>query len=217
MRLAKWWTYPRSNRIICYVAVYMYHRIISSIVQIIVPMPCNEYMIDYGETRRRKKNKCRTINAFTWKSNNMRVIPLLFVGLRPFEPTDFNRVYFFFPSSQFDLCAIVILSEVEVNTNFLVWQLQTPSDFNVADAIAIEPVNWPRDDLIVCAALGHMRNACKRPNERVQQQQQNTVLDSPPQYPQHRIWIWSRPLKTGFVSIKCWFLLSFFFCLKKEF
>lgn len=65
--------------------------------------------------------------------------------------------------------AIVILSEVEVNTNILVSQLQTPSDASVADAIAIGPVNQPRDDLIVCAALGHMRNICERPNERIQQ------------------------------------------------
>lgn len=57
-----------------------------------------QWMYDRLRLRRnekKKRNKCRTINSFTWKSNNISVIPLLLLGFRSSEPPDFNRLHFF--------------------------------------------------------------------------------------------------------------------------
>lgn len=81
-------------------------------------------------------------------------------------------------------------------------------------------MNWPRDDLIVCAALGiceyHVSDWMKEENNNNKKilfpNCHNSINNT------NRIWIWSRPLKTGFISIKCWLLFFFLFVfgLKKK-
>lgn len=113
-------------------------------------------------------------------------------------------------SSWCDLCAIVILSEV-VNNNFVAFgEWQTPSRaivFRCNCNWASELATWRSNCL--CSTWPYV-NYGERMNKSVRSVRTVQVhFPSSKQQQQASTWIWSRPLKTGFISTYFW--LNFFF------